>query len=194
MIFSETTYSLLLVSASDKFNTEIMRLLPSCDYYPVVVAKNIADAKRRLLEQHFDIIFINAPLPDDFGLQFAMDACSTSSSGVLILVKSELYDDVYSRALSCGVMTLSRPTSAPVITQTLRILCATRERLRRVEEKQATVEDKIEEIRLVNRAKWILIENLHMTEPTAHKYIEKQAMDLRISKRSVAENIISTYS
>ena len=56
-----------------------------------------------------------------------------------------------------------------------------------------TVEEKIDEIRLVNRAKWLLIECLSMTEADAHRYIEKQAMDLRLSKREVAENIIKTY-
>ena len=54
-------------------------------------------------------------------------------------------------------------------------------------------EEKIDEIRLVNRAKWLLIECLSMTEADAHRYIEKQAMDLRLSKREVAENIIKTY-
>ena len=49
------------------------------------------------------------------------------------------------------------------------------------------------EIRLVNRAKWLLISELKMTESDAHRYIEKQAMDLRISKREVAENVIRTY-
>ena len=55
------------------------------------------------------------------------------------------------------------------------------------------MEEKIEEIRLVNRAKWLLIECLSMTEPEAHRYIEKQSMDERISKREVAEYIIKTY-
>ena len=49
------------------------------------------------------------------------------------------------------------------------------------------------EIEEANRAKWHLIECLSMTETEAHRYIEKQAMDLRISKREVAENIIKTY-
>jgi AmiR/NasT family two-component response regulator len=52
---------------------------------------------------------------------------------------------------------------------------------------------KIEEIRLVNRAKAILIQYLKMTEQEAHKYIEKQAMDLRITKREVATSILNTY-
>ena len=52
----------------------------------------------------------------------------------------------------------------------------------------------MEEIRLVNRAKWLLIEQLRMTESEAHRYIEKQAMDRCVTKLSIAENIISMYS
>jgi len=50
------------------------------------------------------------------------------------------------------------------------------------------------EIRLVNRAKWLLIGELTMSEPDAHRYIEKQAMDNGVTKREIAENIIKTYS
>ena len=193
MIFQEKTYSVLLVSASDKFNSATMELLPMTDFWPVVTVKSVTEAKRKLLEQNYDIVLINAPLPDDFGTRLAIDVCSGSDAGVLILVKSELYNDIYSKVLEFGVMTLSKPTSLPMISQTLRILCATRERMRQVGVKQATVEEKMEEIRLVNRAKWLLIECLSMTEDEAHRYIEKQSMDLRISKRQVAENIIKTY-
>ena len=52
----------------------------------------------------------------------------------------------------------------------------------------------MEEIRLVNRAKWLLISALNMHESDAHRYIEKQAMDRCVSKRQVAEEIIKTYS
>lgn len=193
MIFQERTYSVLLVSASDKFNNTIMPLLPMTDYWPVTAVKTVGAAQRRMLETAYDIVIINAPLPDDFGMRLAMDACAASGAGVLLLVKSELYDEVYSKVVSHGVMTLSKPTNLPMVSQTLRVLCATRERLRQVEAKQVTVEEKIDEIRLVNRAKWLLIECLSMTEADAHRYIEKQAMDLRLSKREVAENIIKTY-
>ena len=193
MIFQERTYSVLLVSASDKFNTTIMPLLPVTDYWPVTAVKTVGAAQRRMLETAYDIVIINAPLPDDFGMRLAMDTCAASGAGVLLLVKSELYDEVYSKVVSHGVMTLSKPTSLQMVSQTLRVLCATRERLRQVEAKQVTVEEKIDEIRLVNRAKWLLIECLSMTEADAHRYIEKQAMDLRLSKREVAEHIIKTY-
>lgn len=193
MVFQDKTYSVLLVSAAGKFNTATMDLLPMTDFWPVVTAGSVSEAKRRLVEQSFDIVIINAPLPDDFGMHLAIDACNESDASVLMLVKSELYNDVYAKVVEYGVMTLSKPVTVQIISQTLRILCATRERMRKMEEKQATVEEKIEEIRLVNRAKWQLIECLSMTEAEAQHYIEKQSMDLRVSKREVAENIIKTY-
>ena len=100
---------------------------------------------------------------------------------------------MYAKVVGYGVITLSKPTNRQMVAQNLRILCATRERMRQMQAKQATVEEKIKEIRLVNRAKCLLIECLSMTEPEAHRYIEKQAMDLRISKREAAENVIRTY-
>ena len=67
-------------------------------------------------------------------------------------------------------------------------------RLRKSEKKALSIEEKMEEIRIVNRAKWLLISELKMDEQGAHRYIEKQAMDRCISKRIVAEEIIKTYA
>ena len=193
MVFQERTYSVLIVTASDSFTNSVMPLLPVTDYWPVTTARSVGEARRRIAEKDFDIVLINAPLPDDFGMRLAIDICTNSGAGVLLMVKNDLFNDIYAKVISYGVITLSKPTNLQMVAQNLRILCATRERLRQMEAKQATVEEKIEEIRLVNRAKWLLIECLSMTEPEAHRYIEKQSMDERISKREVAESIIKTY-
>lgn len=193
MVFQERTYGVLIVSAASSFFSVMEPLLPSTDYWPVARAKSVAEAQRRLLEGTYDIVIINAPLADDFGLRLAITICTDSSSGVLLLVKNDLYNEIYTKAMPYGVLTLSKPTNSQMIVQSLRVLCATRERLRQMEQKQMSVEKKIEEIRLVNRAKWLLIDCLGMKESDAHRYIEKQAMDLRISKSEVAENIIRTY-
>lgn len=193
MIFQEQTYSVLIVTASDSFTNSIMPLLPMTDYWPVTTVHSVSEAQRRIVDKEYDIVLINAPLPDDFGMRLAIDICANSGAGVLLLVKNDQFNDIYSKVVSYGVITLSKPTNSRMIAQNLRILCATRERMRQMQEKQATVEEKIEEIRLVNRAKWLLIECLSMTETEAHRYIKKQAMDARISKREVAENIIKTY-
>ncbi len=141
----------------------------------------------------FDLILVNSPLPDGMGTDFAVEACAESDAGVLLLIKSELYEETYYKTLPSGVITLPKPTSTQMVAQSLRVLCAIRERLRGVRRHQATVEEKIEELRLVSRAKCLLIECLHMTEDDAHRYITRQAMEERTGKREIAENIIRTY-
>ena len=54
-------------------------------------------------------------------------------------------------------------------------------------------EGKLEELRVVSRAKCLLVEYLHIGEREAHRYIEKQAMDLRVTKKVIAEDILKTY-
>ena len=189
----ERCYSVLLVSASEKFTQSVLPLLPEREFSPIVKASDVSSARRRLLEKSFDLLIVNTPLPDEFGTRLALDVCESSQTGVLLLVRAEQYADVAARTAASGVLTLQKPTSPALFSSTLRLLCATRERLRRMEQKTATLEEKMAEIRLVNRAKWVLIEQLKMTENEAHKFIERQAMDRCVTRRVIAENILSTY-
>ncbi|MBQ9685657.1 MAG: ANTAR domain-containing protein [Oscillospiraceae bacterium] len=193
MIFQEQTYAVLIVSASEKFDTQTRALLPGTDFYPVHSVPGVGQARRMLSERSYDLVLIQTPLKDDFGLQLAIDVCSDSDAGALLFVKADLLETVSAKVLEYGVMTLPTPTSSVLVSQTLRAMCAQRERLRRIEAKQQSVEEKIAEIRLVNKAKWLLIECLSMTESEAQRYIERQSMGQRITKRQAAENIIRTY-
>ena len=187
---AEHCYSVLLVSASAKFNESLSALLPERSYHPITVATDVASARRLLLESQYDIVLINTPLPDDLGVRLALDVCSRSGAGVLLLLRAEHYPDISARVSAYGVLAISKPTSPQMILQSLQLLCGTRERLRRMEQQSASIEDKMAEIRLVNRAKWVLIEKQGMSEQDAHRYIEKQAMDRCVSKRVIAEEIL----
>lgn len=189
----EHCYSVLVVSASEKFRSSLRALLSPSRYDPVCEVRDKSTATRTLLEADYDIVVINTPLPDEFGTRLALDICESSAAGVMLLVKAEHYPDISGRVSDSGVMVLSKPTSSQMLLQSLSLLCSTRQRLRRFEQKAASVEEKMAEIRIVNRAKWLLIGQLKMTEEQAHRYIEKQAMDRCVSRREIAENIISTY-
>lgn len=194
MVFGDHYYSVLVVSAAERFNETMTALLPSTDYYPVRSVTNIAAAKRAFLEQRYDFVIINSPLPDDHGARFASQVCAGDSTVAMVLVKSDVYEENYARMVTDGIFTLPKPTSTQMISQALKWMAAARERLRRLEEKATSVEEKMEEIRLVNRAKWLLIENLKMTEADAHRYVEKQAMDRCVNRREIALDIIKTYA
>ena len=68
-----------------------------------------------------------------------------------------------------------------------------RNRMQSFESRVESLETRMEEIKIVNRAKLILVERLKMSEPEAHRFIEKSAMDRCVKKREIAENIIKTY-
>ena len=106
------------------------------DYWPVSVAKSIGEARRLLVSADYDLILVNTPLPDDLGVDFAVEVCADSDAGVLLLTRSEIYEETYYQVLPAGVVTLSKPTNRQMVTQSLRVLCATRERLRSLRKKQ----------------------------------------------------------
>lgn len=193
MEFTERRYSVLLVSSSPKFNESMLALLPESRFYPVTAVSDVSSARRRLLESKYDIVIINAPLPDDFGTRLALYICENSGAGVLLLVKAEHYPDINGRVSPFGVLALPKPTSSQTVSQSLQLLCGTRERLRRMEQKTASIEEKMGEIRIINRAKLLLMEQLKMTEKEAHRFIEKQAMDRCVTRITIAQSILSTY-
>ena len=123
-----------------------------------------------------------------------MDLTGLKTSVALLMVRSDVYTTTYNRVAEYGVYVLPKPTAKPIVSQAIDWMIATRERLKKFEKKTMSTEEKMQEIRIVNRAKWVLIDGLKMTEADAHRYFEKQAMDRCISKREIAEEIIKTYS
>lgn len=193
MAFEERVYSVLIVSENEKFKTSLMPVLPEKTFSPVDSTTSMSSARKILIERKYDLMIINTPLLDDFGTKLAIDASNEKDIATLILVKRDLYEETYSKVVKYGVFTLAKPTSPQTFAQALDWLCAMREKLRRYEKTISSVEDKMQEIRLVNRAKWILIKDLKMSEEDAHRFIEKQAMDKCITKSEIAKNIIKQY-
>lgn len=194
MSLKERIYNILIVSATDSFTSAFADLLPEARYSPVDTVTSISVAKRVLAEKTYDFVIINAPLPDDAGTRFAIDTCTTKQSAVLLLVKNDIHAGIHDRVAEYGVFTLPKPISKVTMTHALNWLESARERLRQFEKKSISIEDKMAEIRLVNKAKWLLISELKMSEPDAHRYVEKQAMDRCVSRRCIAEEIIKTYT
>ena len=193
MDLKERFYSVLIVSAAEKLSSALTSLLSESRCSPVKTVLSLSSAKRAWSERAYDFVIINSPLPDDTGIRFAIDAAASKGTVVLFLVRREIYDDIFEKAAGRGVFLLAKPVTRPYLELALDWMKSARERLRMTEAKTLSVEEKMEEIRIVNRAKWMLISELKMDEPQAHRYIEKQAMDRCISRREVAEEILRTY-
>lgn len=193
MSLKERQYSVLVVSASEKLNQAIPDVLPAAVFSPVNTVSDVSSAKRAVTERSFDFVIVNSPLPDDSGVRFSVDTVNSGQSVVLFLARPEQFGDACGKLTEHGVFLLQKPVPKAVFQAAAGWLVSARERIRKTEKKTLSIEEKMNEIRLVNRAKWLLINELKMSEPDAHRYIEKQAMDRCVSRREIAEEIIKTY-
>ncbi len=116
----------------------------------------------------------------------AIDAAEFSSSAILLLTDDTALPR---RCIRAGVMTAHPDELAAV----LPALLASAERLRTLRDKTSSLQQRLDDSRIVARAKLLLISRLGMSEGDAHRYIEKTAMDSCLPRRDVAEGIIRTY-
>lgn len=185
--------SVLLVSSSDRGKDFLSELLRAHDFSEITTVKSGSEARRLLNQKDFELVVINAPLKDESGEDLSLMVTDTLMAGVILIVKSEIADDVSAKVENNGVFVLPKPLSRSIFSQALKLMAATRIRLLGLRNENAQLHQKVEDIRLVDRAKCALIQFLNFNEQQAHRYIEKQAMDRRISKREVAKDILNTY-
>ena len=185
--------SVFIISSSEKGISLLSELLKSCAQAAVTIAKSGGEARRIIAESDFDLVIINAPLSDEFGADLASMISEASVAGVILIVKNEIADEVSARVEAEGIFVLPKPVSRPFFYQAFRLVEASRRRILGLKQENVKLQTKIEEIRLIDRAKCVLIQYLNMTEPAAHRYIEKQAMDMRSTRKEIAENILKTY-
>jgi len=181
--------SVLVVTGSDKIYDFIVDLLPKVEFYPVARASSSGEARRMLVSQMYDILVINTPLPDDFGIDLALDYAD-SPMCIMLMVKDEIYEQVSYQVTDAGIVTISKPSTKQVVYSSMKLLSALSSKLKKMEKKTRTLEEKMADIRIINHAKWLIIDKKKLTEEEAHHMIEHRAMDRRISKREAAREII----
>jgi len=159
----------------------------------IVTLNTVTEARRLLLNQDFDLVIVNSPLSDESGESFSRQIASADSSQVILVVKDECFEEVSAACEEDGVLIVAKPVSKTVFRSALLLARSARSRLKRLQDENSRLKQKLEDIGIINRAKYILITYLNMSEQEAHRFIEKQAMDMRAAKRVIAEGILKTY-
>lgn len=185
--------SVLIVSNTNTTLGIISDLLQSVPFSRIVTTQNAAEGRRFLLESDFDLIIIDTPLSDEFGSDFALEAAHKTMAGIILIVDQEKLYDINANVEDSGVFTLPKPASPLFFYQACKLLFASKSRLSKMQKQVQDLMTKLEETKIVSRAKCLLIEHLHITENQAHKKIEKEAMDTRQSRLVCAQNIIRQW-
>ena len=185
--------NVIIVSSTEKGNTVLTDFLRSQSFTVAGTISSGSEARRAFLEQAPDLVIINAPLIDEFGHELAMNIAETHVCGIILVVKTDVAEDVEANVEDYGVVVVPKPINRAFFYHAVKMVLTARRRLMVLQTENVKLQQKIEEIRLVDRAKCCLIQYLNMTEAQAHRHIKKQAMDTRRTRREVAEGILQTY-
>lgn len=182
--------SILLAGGTEKGRALLQSLLPQGQFENARAVSGGMEARRVFAEGEWDVVIINTPLGDESGLELAMELAHHSSSGILLLVRADAAEAVAMRLRDDGVLVIPKPVVKPLFDQALGFAMAMRSRLLCIHAEQLRLEKKLSELRMISRAKCLLIERKGMTEDQAHRYLEKLAMDSRKTRLAVAQEIL----
>ena len=181
--------SILIVSSSEQFNTIAQKALPENKFKTIEIRKSASAARRELLIREYDIILVNAPLSDGMGTDFVLDVVEKHGSGVIIVVPAEIQTNVMNHLIDYGVIAMPKPLKKSDLEKSIRLFLAINRKVSKMKKQLRTVEEKMDELKVVSRAKIKLVEQ-GMTEEEAHEHIIREAMNSGLTKRQVAEDII----
>lgn len=185
--------NVLVVCSSPKGAGFYSQILKDSGFYDLQFVESGSAARRLFIDNDYELVLIHARLKDEAGFELAQAATEKTSAGVVLVARAELADAMARQVEDYGVIVAEWPLNRFLFHQALKIAAASRRRVYELKRKNITLQRQLEEAKLIDRAKCALIQVLHMTEPQAHRYIEKQAMDRRVTKREVAAAIIEMY-
>ncbi len=159
----------------------------------VVQTANAAQARRRASGDVFSLALINAPLQDESGLELATDLARNTTAAVVLLVKTEMAAMIADTAMEAGVLIVTKPVNMLLFEQAVKVGIACRNRLLMYKEQTARLQIRYEELKIIDRAKCLLIEHMRMTEEEAHRVLEKEAMDSRMPRVRVARKVLERF-
>lgn len=185
---------ILIVSSNGKGHMKLKSLLKTNGVKGSMTSSfSCAKARQELLCQNYDIVIIDAPLNDENGIDFAINISKESLTTVLLLVEERYVGDISSRVYKYGTLVLGKPLSSLLLFQSLILANSINIKLKGIADENKKLRKKLDEIKIVNKAKFLLIQQLKFDEQKAHRYIEKRAMDQRKSKGEIAIEILRTY-
>lgn len=185
--------NILIVSGSERAQQLLCGLLKDQGAGKAACVGSGNQARRRIIERPYDLVLIAPPLLDEYGSELALVLSEATAAGIILLVKHDQADAIAEKVELSGVCVVALPTNRAALYQAVKLTLASRNRMLHLQRENQRLQSKIEEIRLVDRAKCMLIQYRGMTEPQAHRYIEKQAMDRRVTRGEVARNLLRIH-
>ena len=139
-----------------------------------------------------DLVIMDVKMPRRDGIDAAAEIASKRIAPIVVLTAFS-QRDLVERAREAGAMAyLVKPFSITDLIPAIELAVSRFGEISALEKEVATLTDRLETRKLVERAKGLLQTKHKMTEPEAFKWIQRAAMDRRTTMRRVAEVVLET--
>ena len=186
---SKTAVRILVAEDEALIRMDLVEMLQEAGYEVVAQATNGEEAIALATEHHPDLAILDVKMPVLDGISAAEKIISIAP--VLMLTafsQKELVD----RARDAGVMAyVVKPFTIGDLVPAIEIAISRHTQMRSLAEEVADLHERLETRKIIDRAKGILMKALNLSEPEAFSWIQRAAMDRRLTMKEDANAVIS---
>ena len=190
---SENRPARILVAEDEALiRLDLVEMLTEAGYEVVAQATNGVEAIALAKEFKPDLAILDVKMPELDGISAAQEIIEISP---VLMLTAFSQKELVERARDAGVMAyVVKPFNINDLTPAIEIAMSRHLQMRSLREEVADLHERLETRKVIDRAKGILMAAMNLSEPEAFSWIQRAAMDRRISMKAVAEAVISPES
>jgi len=171
---------------------DLVEMLTESGYEVVAQAENGAVAIELAKIFKPDLAILDVKMPEMDGITAAEQIITLAP---VLMLTAFSQRELVERARDAGVMAyVVKPFSISDLVPAIEIAISRHRQMKSLEDEVADLYERLETRKIIDRAKGILMKAMGLTEPESFSWIQKTAMDRRISMKQVAQAVISPES
>ena len=184
-----TKYRILVAEDETLIRMDLVEMLGEAGYEVVAEASNGEEAVKLASEIKPDLAILDVKMPVLDGISAAEKIISISP---VLMLTAFSQKDLVERARDAGAMAyVVKPFTINDLVPAIEISVSRHRQMKSLETEVADLHDRLETRKIIDRAKGILMKALNLSEPEAFSWIQRAAMDRRITMKEVAEAVIN---
>ena len=184
----------LLADPDPDYRKRLKDLLTQHGYLVAAETEDSQGTLQAAFQTEPDVIIMEAKLPGSKGLEIARIIEEQHLAPVVLITSLNDRDIIEEAKFSAVLGYLIKPVDETSLIPTLEIAIGIFKRLVRVEKENKRLKKELEERKLVEQAKRLLMEKKGLNEPTAHRYLQKLSMDRCCSMAKISQQVITSLS
>lgn len=159
-------------------------------YFVTEICTSGSETLRKVRASAPDILIINFDMPDTTGLEVATIVGDENLCSVILFITSSQREFCVDLVEDYDITLHVKPINKTALFSTIDVVLQNRRRMSKLSKELFTLKRGMEERKLIERAKGILMKHKSISEGEAYRRIQKMSMDSRVAMRDIAEKIV----